>query len=222
MVDIIIIAFLALCIVYGLIRGCFSQIVALLGGFAALILAFVFCKPLAELVIKNTNWLTSLAAKVADTLHLPDTEVEAQEITAALSDLSLPVFVKSSVQELVEKLNVATVNVGQVVSQTIARYIIIDLAFVLIWLLVKIASKVLKKIAKGLKKTRLIGPIDRVLGSLIALLRGLILLYILLFLLNLLPFEFLNAARDAVAISAVAGFLTKYNLFIIIIAPLIA
>ena len=222
MVDVIIIAFLLICVIYGFIRGCLTQVVSLLGGIAALILAVLLCRPLAEFIIKNTDWLNGLAARVAETLHLPDTEVEAAELTAALTELTLPSFVKSSVEQLVERLNLATVNISVVVSETIAKYIIIIICFLVIWLLVKIVSKVLKKIAKSLKKTRLIGPVDRTLGSVVALFRGLLLIYLLLFVINLLPFEFLLSVKDAIAASAVAGFLTKYNLFIIIVAPLIA
>jgi len=221
MVDIIIIVLLLLFLIIGFASGFFKQLVGVLGGMVALVAAFLLCKPAANLIFENTEWMPSLANVIADALHLPDTTVEAQNITSALIDVNVPGFIKTSVIDIAEKLNEATVNISVIVSQTIAKYIIIIACFFLILILVKILSKFLKGLANHIKNIPVIGIVDRILGLVLGLIRGVLLVYMLLFLIDLLPFSFLDTVKTAISSSGIANFMIQHNIFIMLFSLIV-
>ena len=220
--GIAIIVILAIAFLIGFKRGFLSQIVGFLGGFVALIVAALLCKPVADLIIESTPWLNDLAAAIADGLNLPDTEIEAQNLTAALTDMALPAFLQESITSLAESINANTVNISLVVSQTLARYIIIFIAFIVLMIVVKLLSKLLKGVAEAIRKAHVIGLLDGLLGAVLGLISGAVIVYFLLFVINIIPIAELDVVRQEIASSEVAKFFSENNLVGLVISLIAA
>ncbi len=217
-VSIVIFVLLGVFLIIGYVKGFLNQLLGFVGGFVALIIALLLCRPIANIVFSNTNWMDALALKIADVFHLPDTNVEAQNLTAALTEMNYPAFMQTSIVKLAESMNEATVNLSIVISQTIARFIIIAICFVVIFIGLRLLVLLLKGLAKVFTKLPIVGPVDKVLGMVLGLIKGLVALYTILFLISIIPFGFLEPVRAAIAASAVATFFTKFNLIAIVLA----
>ena len=214
----VILLIIAIFMIVGAVKGFLGQIFGFIGGLAALILAIILCRPVANIIFSNTTWMDGLALKIADVFNLPDTEVEAQNLTAALTEMNYPGFMQDSIVKLAESMNEATVNLSIVISQTIAKFIIIALCFIALFILIRLGVLLLKGLSKALTQLPVIGTVDKILGLVLGFLKGLLLVYVLMFLLSIIPLEFLDVARTAVAESPVATFFAKYNLLAMLLA----
>ena len=217
-VSIAIIVIIAAFMIIGYVRGFMKQVLGFIGGLAALVVAIILCRPVANIIFANTNWMAGLASKIADVFNLPDTEVEAQNLTAALSEMNYPEFMQASMVKMGESMNEATVNLSIVISQTIARFVIIAICFVVLFIVLLIVIKLIKGIANLLSKLPVVGLLDKILGVVLGLVFGLITVNLLLFLFSIIPFSFLEPVRDAINSSGVATFFLKFNLIAIILA----
>lgn len=220
--DIVIIAILLIFLIVGLVKGFLKQALGLVGTLAAFIIAFYFCRQLADFVIANTTWKAEIAAGVADFLGLPDTMVEAENATAMLADSNLPAFIISAIDSYISQLNETTVNLSVVVSEAVSEYILVFASFIVIFIGVKLASLILKLLASIVKKIKIVKAIDKIIGAVVGLVQGLILVYTLLYLVNILTFDFMVPVQEAVQNSMIASTLSEYNPLIVFLAPIIA
>ena len=216
-VSIAIIVIIAVFMIIGFVRGFMKQVLGFVGGLAALIAAILLCRPVANIIFGNTTWMEALAAKIADVFNLPDTEVEAQNLTAALSEMNYPEFMQASMVKMGESMNEATVNLSIVISQTIARFLIIAICCIVLFILFLILIKLVKGLATLLSKLPVIGLLDKILGVVLGLVFGLITVNVLLFLCSIIPFDFLEPVRVAINASGVAAFFLRFNLIALVL-----
>ena len=136
-------------------------------------------------------------------------EVTPENLQAVLAELKLPDFIT---ELALNSINTgAFANIGDYLSNLLAHYIILLLAFVILVIVSKIlltlVSKVLKKIVElpGLK------DIDRFLGVLWGIAKAAIIIFALMFIIELVPGDSLIEVKKAIDTSIVASFLQEYN-----------
>ncbi|MBP5372928.1 MAG: CvpA family protein [Clostridia bacterium] len=220
--DIVIIAILLIFFIVGMVKGFLKQALGLVGTLAAFIIAFYFCRQLADFIIANTTFKAQLAAGIADFLGLPDTMVEAENATAALADTNLPAFIISAIDTYIQDLNETTVNISVVVSEALSEYIIVFASFIVIFIGVKIASLLLRLLTSMVKKIKAVKFVDKLIGAAVGLVQGLLIVYTLLYLVDILTFDFMVPVQEAVANSQLATYLSEYNPMIFFLAPILA
>ena len=221
MADIAIIVILVIFLIIGIAKGFLKQVLGLVGTVLALILAFSFCKQLADVIITNTSLKAAIAPGIAEFLGLPETLVDAETATETLRQANIPEFMIASISEYIAQLNESTVNLSKIVSEAIAGYIIVFLSFVAIFIGVKLVSLILKGFSKLLTKIQVIKFVDRLLGSVLGLVKGLLVVYTLLYLIDIMTFSFMEVVHEAVNASYIADFLSNYNPFILFLAPIL-
>ena len=219
--DIVIIVFLIIFLIVGIAKGFMKQILGLIGTIVAIVIAFTFCKNLANLVISHSPIKQMLSQWIAGFLGLPDELVDAETAIAQMQANGMPEFFITAVQNYIEQLNQTTVNLSVVVSDTLAQYIIVFVAFILIFIAVKLGTLILKGIAKLLKKVPVVNLFDRIAGAVIGLIKGLLIVYILLYVIDLLQFDFMAIIKQNISESFFANFLKQYNPLIFLLAPIL-
>ena len=183
---------------------------------------FSFCRNLASLIVANTGLKGAIAPGIASFLGLPSTVIDVEATAESLRACNVPEFMITTLSDYIAKLNLSSVNLSIVVSEALADYIIIFISFIAIFIAVKLLSLLLKLLAKVITKLPVIGFVDRLLGAVIGAAISILTIYGLLYLIGILTFDFMTVIKEEVAKSAIANFLSNYNPFILLLAPIFA
>lgn len=200
--DIISLIFLIIILVSvfsGFKKGFFKIIIRLLKGLLCLILAVVFAKPIASLLIE-TPIGTFIQQHLSDAFlakggiyTLTITEANKAEVfNSALTQLNIPQFLTNILVSYLNELVVlnGSVNVADGLASSITFYILVALSFVIIYFVVLLLCGILNKILKHLAELPIIKPLNRIAG---AILNGVISVFsicLILYLVTLiLPFS---------------------------------
>lgn len=219
--DIVIIVILLIFLIVGISKGFMKQVFGLIGTIAAIIIAVLLCRSLADFVISHTSLKATIAPAIAGFLGLPEALVDAETASASLQESGMPGFLIEALQNYMAQLNETTFNLSVIVSEALAEYLIVFICFIVIFIGVKLLTLILKGIAAMLQKITLIKIIDKIAGAAVGLFKGLLIVYSLLYLINLLSFDFMAVIQQTINESVLANFLSKYNPFILLLAPII-
>ena len=160
--DILILAVLALSILLGLKKGFVKTVIGFFGGIAALALAYIFCGRLA-LYLSGTSWGESISAAVGKGLS-------GLDITQLLSDIPL-------LGGLGENLRDAA---AQGLAPVIANALLTVISFALIYAIAIILFKIVEIIISIFTNLPVIKSFDRLLGIVAGALRGLLWAYLII------------------------------------------
>ena len=222
MVDLILILILFVFLVYGCVKGFLSQILSFFGTLFAFIFAFIFCKKLAEYLIEHTEILSFFTRKFASLFGEFNVEVETAQVRSSLESSAFPEFLINVIVKAAESTGNAQVNLLSVVSETVAKFAVTVVSFIAIFIAIKLISLVLKLIVRIIKRSRIINGTDRLLGALLALIRGMSLIYTCLMIIDLVPLGFFVSVKEMITASAIGSFLSKYNVLTIILSPIVS
>lgn len=213
-VDGIVLAILIGFIIYGLIRGFIKQVIGLVAIVASFVLAYSLCSPLATLICNTTKWDDNIASSVAGLFNAADQTVKVTELADKLTALPLPAFLKNAVIEYAGKISEGMVNIATAIGFSVAKYLIIGLSFLLIFVGVRVACFLLKHFLTFLADNLpIVDRVNKTLGAITGFIKGLSIVYFLLFIINVMPFKFLIEFKLLIDSSIIAGFLVDYNLF---------
>lgn len=183
-VDIIIMAILAFCLVSGMHKGFITSTLALVGFFGAWIGAYASYGYLVQAVQQNEgliNFLSSLvgAADLFDTASLADLEValaSTADIDQAVSEIGIPLisdFFRSNVVGQVFA-NDGLVKMSEYLTQTLMVSMLNIFSFVLMFAVIYAAVLLLVNLLNNVFRFPMIKHMDWLLGGAFGLLRGLI------------------------------------------------
>ena len=220
--DIVIIVILLIFLIVGIVKGFMKQVFGLIGTIAAIIIAVLLCRQLADFVIAHTSLKATIAPAIASFLGLPEALVDAETAGVSLQESGMPGFLVDALQNYIAQLNETTFNLSVVVSEALAEYLIVFLSFVVIFIGVKLLTLILKGIAAMLQKITIVKIFDKIAGAAVGLFKGLLIVYSLLYLVNLLTFDFMEIVQQTISESVLANFLSQYNPFILLLAPILA
>lgn len=169
LVDLIVLIVLAVSIINGAYKGFVNQIFAILGGFAALILAICFCGEVKNSVATLfPSTIDNIALKVNQMLGIDGVlnEGAKEQIVASLASTSIPAFLHGIVADLIIKIGVELQ-----LETLIAGWILTGICFVAIFILALVAFAVVKKYCKKLLNNKVFGKVDRILGGIFSALK---------------------------------------------------
>lgn len=223
-VDIIIIAILALSVLVGLYRG-FVASVASLGSCALSIgLSFWLSPKLVDLIKGNPDFLRTLmsytdaSSRLGD-LNLSLTNVSGltqEKIAEILTRVNLPEPLSTLLKNnLSNQIYGAAANVGDYVSQTIVGAVLSVIAFILCFIVIFILSHFLLNFLKAVFKFPVLKQLNSLVGGAFGLLRGVLLCFIAFTLLPLLQTVLpLDVVTEAVSASSLAPLFNSGNLIL--------
>ncbi len=220
LIDVIVFGVLIAFAIYGLIKGFIKQILSILGLFAGILLAY-YLTPVVKGFVKNyIPILVDLAYTIANLIP------GISEIGAITPDNASVILEGSGVPKIAHPIIIALSQTGlsNVVS-IVADIVLTAIIFILILIISLIVFKILKKIFEKITENKAVKGVDRFLGVVFALLKGLTLVFIVVFTLSVLIPSFnnvlmtTNSDGEAVntATNVIVTFISK-----IIVAPLLA
>lgn len=183
-IDIIIMAILAFCLVSGMHKGFITSTLALVGFFGAWIGAYASYGYLVQAVQQNEgliNFLSSLvgAADLFDTATLADLEVAAAttaDIDLAITEIGIPLisdFFRSNVTGQVFA-NIGLTNMSEYLTQTLLVSVLNILSFIIMFAVIYAAVLLLVNLLNNVFRFPMLKHLDWLLGGAFGLLRGVI------------------------------------------------
>ena len=176
-IDIIIVAIFAVCILMGYMKGLTQSLIKIVSFVLALIVAFVFFKPISNLIIDHTNWDENLEQSIRQVVLESDSE-EQQESS---SKQNLPDIIVNYINESVEKAgNEAKTAIVDATAKDVTVTIINGAVLVSLFLITRIVLIFIKGIAKILTNLPVIKQFDKLGGVIYGLLESLVIVYVIL------------------------------------------
>lgn len=185
-VDIIILAVIVLSGFIGMKKGFTVCVVNLLAVIIALVLALLFCKPLANVIIQNTEIDENLQTTIASGLPMNGEEI------AVDANTNLPEGIKNYLTNTANSLNDAKNNTIESVSRTLAEEVIIVVSFIIIFVVARAVLLVVKVVSKVVNKLPILKQLDKAGGFVVGLIEGLLFVYSVLAILSICAPVFSN------------------------------
>ena len=162
-IDLIIVSIILLFVFLGYKRGLVKVAFKLCTFFIAIIIAFVFYKPIAQLVITNTNIDETIETAITNKI-LPEGVTETQEVDLS-NDLPRIILKNSS-------------NTVQSISKSFSNTIIETVCILLIFIIVKIILKFVTVLADLIAKLPILKQFNKLGGTIYGIVEGLFIVFL--------------------------------------------
>lgn len=171
-VDLVIIAIIALCIIIGYIKGLTGSLIKILAFVLSLVIAFVLFMPIANFVIENTQIDENIEKSIRDMILSDQEKSETEKMPTAITD-----YINQKVEEAANSAKAEIVdNTAKDVAQTIVK----AGTWIVLFIVARIALIFLKLITSLITKLPVIKQFDKLGGMIYGLIEGLIITYFIL------------------------------------------
>ena len=196
-IDLIIVLIMLLFIFLGYKRGLVKVAFKLCTFFIAIIVAFVFYKPVAKLVIANTNIDETIETAITRKI-LPEGATETQEV-----DLSqdLPSIILKNSSDTVQSI-----------SKSFTNTIIETACLLLIFIIVKIVLKFVTALADLIAKLPILKQFNKLGGTLYGIIEGLFIVFLGFAIISLIAPMLDSSVLDAINSSTLGSMCYNNNL----------
>lgn len=221
--DLAVAGVLIIFLIVGLVRGFVSQFFGLIGSLAAFILASLLCGT----VVRFLNGTFGLADKLSQTIATGFGSAEwlkfsinEENIRTACSEMALPDFIANFVVNQAANAGGSYENLGAYISGALANLIISGITYIVLYFVLKLLIFLLKKLLEKLVTLPGLNVANRILGCALGLIKGLIVIYVLLFFISIIPAGegVITSVKQAVDESKLTAFLAEKNLFALLIS----
>lgn len=204
-VDLIIIAIVLLFVFLGYKKGLTGSLIKLLSFIIAIVLAFVFYKPLANIVIENTQIDDNIKATMTETFKQEkDSEDNEDKNMPSTMVESINKDIKNATEEAkTEVIEGTTITIIRVASA------------IVIFLIVRILLIIVSLFVDQITKLPIIKQADEIGGIVYGLIEGIVIIYIILSIISLTSVIWNNnIVVTAVNKSALGGMLYNNNIIL--------
>lgn len=167
-IDLIIVAVIAICIIIGYVRGLTGCLIKILSFVLSLVIAFILFVPVSNFVIENTQIDENLEKSIREML-ISDNKSSEEEMPTAMSD-----YINKKAEEIVDNAKEEVVNAtARDISQTIVK----AGTWIALFIVARIALIFLKLITSLISKLPVIKQCDKLGGIIYGVLEGLLITY---------------------------------------------
>lgn len=209
--DIVLVALLLIFVIIGFCRGFVKQIFGLLSSIIAFLVAYFLCAPLANMLNSTFGWTDSLANSISGIFtgnEIFTMKLSAQNIQTAITQAGLPQFVADIAVNSLGSV-IADLSIAEYLSALMAKYIMIAGCYAVLWIVARLLLTVVKHILLKIVSLPVLNSINRILGLFVGLLEGVILVYVVIFIIGIIPnTSFLGVVQTGIAQSAFANFIS--------------
>lgn len=170
-VDIIIIAVLALAILIGKKRGLTVCLVNIFSLLIALIMAFMFYKPVGNLIIQKTNIDENVKTIIVSNIPISDTNLNVE------ANSNLPKKMQEYINSTATSLNKAKDDAIETVAIRLTEQVINVISFIMIFVVVRAILLLVKILSKLINKLPILKQINSIGGAICGFVEGAILVY---------------------------------------------
>lgn len=170
-VDLIVVAIIALCILLGYKRGLTGCIIKILSFFIALIVALVLFKPVSNIVVDNTQIDENIQTSIVQVFEKEEEEkTEDEESSSPIVE-----YITEEVEKATEEKKNEIVNSA---ATKLSINIINVLTFIVLFIAARIALIFVKALTNLITKLPLIKQCDKIGGILYGILQGFVIVFI--------------------------------------------
>ena len=177
----IVLLIIAICATIGFKKGFLKTLVSMSALIAALILAFIFSAKVTTFIDEHTALRQSAQEAVEEKLEETFAEKEAdtaEEQKKVLEDSWIP---DKLLESMIEKQQEAAATIAQKIAAGTADLVVKGTGILVTIVVVFIIIKLLIILSGAVNKVPLVGGINKLLGGLLGVVRGIIIVWILLF-----------------------------------------
>lgn len=192
--DLLVIALIGILMLFGFGKGFVKQVLSTANWLIALILAFLFVKPVSGQML-TTALANNVNTKVTDWIGKNGEAFNAafesanatEQLTDAISQLGLPKFIASIIAKGIPlgEIDPGT-TLAQVLAPSISNIIVTIITFIGLFLIIFIALKILISLINGLFKGKVLGFVNRLLGAGLGFIKGGIIVCLIMLLASVL------------------------------------
>ena len=197
--NLIIIALFIVFLIFGIVKGFISQVFGLIGSIIAIVVAVMLCSTVVNVVKDNTSVYESIRDWISGVL--PNIDKSAIE--------KFPEFLQAIFAPIMDGSESAI----ETVSATLANLILTAIVFSLLAALVKLVFIILAVVLKNVIKKTFLGVVDKLLGAVLGLIKGLLFVSALLFFVEIALVPTIPSVAQAVEESALAKLLMNFNIY---------
>ena len=207
-IDIVIVAIIALCLFLGYRRGLTGSLLKILSFVLAIVIAFILFKPVSNLVINHTNWDDSLKTSIEQFItEKTSTPEEKSSLPQVIVDYIEGTMAKS----VNEAKEVAIENTAQSVTNLIVNAGV----WIAVFIIARILLIFIKFITALIAKLPVIKQFDKLGGILYGILEAFVILYVLLAIISFIAPMINNAEFiDALNKSFIGSVLYNNNILL--------
>ena len=211
-VDIIIVSIILLSIIVGIIRGFANTIIGLVSIVLSIIIAFFLCSPLATFLSNVTEIDEGIKAKVIHFIPMGEKDIEVEVDTN-----SVPEIVSNEINETVtnttKSINKKKKELVNSVADSITNNIMTVIAFLMLFVLSRIILFGLQIFTEIAKQQDFIDRVDKTMGFLFGLIRGLLIVYVALGLIKVCEVMISNdTIVDNIHESTIGNYIYEHNI----------
>ena len=177
-VDLVILAILALCIFIGYKRGLTGCLIKILSFFIALVVAFVLFKPASLIITSSTQIDENIQSSIVQIFESDNKEEKKDE-----KDTPIIKYLSDEVENATEEKKNEIVNN---VAKEISIKVIDVLSFIILFIVARIVLIFVKVLADLITKLPIIKQCDKIGGVIYGVIQGLIIIFIALALVTLI------------------------------------
>ncbi len=213
LVDILIVLILGLCLFLGYKKGLVKCAFKLLSFLIAIIIAFLFYKPISSLIIEHTQLDETLETKLVSILDKK--EQEPSKIEQENKTSSFPEVMVESINETIkESTKEAKTSLVQTAAHQFTLSIISFGVMLFLFLLTRLVLWVIQLFTKVLTDLPLIKQVNTLGGLLYGLLEGFFILYLLLAIFSFVP---ITSIQQTIQTSFFGSILYEHNLILMLL-----
>lgn len=215
--DLIVLCLLIFVSLIGLKQGFINRLVGIVAGILSLVIAFTCCKPFANLLNITFNMQNALTGSLSKAFAKNDgfnvTITDIDQVKNLLDNQNLlPSFIKNAVLKINNFAGDKTL--AQLLGEVCAKFVVLAISFIILWLLVRLACVLLKfGFAKIEDKHDGIFLANKLLGVCLGFFQCLVVIYVIIFLVTVLPSSIMGWLQNIIDQSKICKFLSNYNLF---------
>ena len=207
-VDIVIVAIIALCVLLGYLRGLTGSLIKILSFVLSIVIAFVLFIPVSNLIIDKTQIDDNLEQSIRE-MVISEEQEEENNMPEAITD-----YIGQQVEQAAEDAKTAAVDSA---ARDVAETIVKAGTWIALFIVARILLIFLKFITSLIAKLPVIKQFDKLGGIAYGLIEGLIVVYLLLALISFAAPMFDSSVIDAIDDSFIGSMLYDNNLLLKII-----
>lgn len=225
-IDLVALALILMFALIGLKKGFAKTFISTFGTFISLVLASLLASTAAEVLQNNFGIIESIGNRLSgfltnlfgDTLMNTTLEQASEANMAEAGVFGWVIRLVLNLQNGGEIPVDTTLN--QIICPVIAYYIVLIIAFVVLYILFKLALFLFGEFILKLHFFNTVRRFDKGLGFLFGLVQGVLVFELIVIIIGIIPVGFFQNIYSEICDATVSGFLTRINLFAFIISSL--
>lgn len=172
--DLIVLILILLFVAVGAKKGLTVCLVNIFSLLIALVLAFLLCRSVGDVVIKSTNLDDNIKNTIYENLNVNIGE------NFDVNSSNLPDNMKKYINETMKNANNTKEEALQSLSEEIAKQVIYVICFIAIFIIVRVLLVVVKILSNIINKLPVLSQIDKLGGAICGFVEGAIVIYVAL------------------------------------------